>query len=197
MPRLMMALRKKLIALCYFKQYYSVGYLRAIIDLRKLGLSEEEAHKIIWELKDEGLLRINMKLGVIDYIPKFEEFKAGESKEGLAEEPKEQGKGEEGPKSHLDWINDVLVQPNVDVAVKEALEEVREELESRERTYERIKSRLKVKEEELIEFLRSPKTAGEIYKRFGEDSLKLVQILRREGKVWLKKIDGVWRYGLA
>jgi len=63
-------LNKKLIALQYFRKYYSVGYLRAIIDLTERGLTREEAEQIIIEMAEAGLLKINKMLGVIDYVYK-------------------------------------------------------------------------------------------------------------------------------
>jgi len=62
------------IALLYFAEYYSVGYIRAITDLQRRGLTDKEAREVIEYLAEKGLLKINTSLGVIDYVPKFKHF---------------------------------------------------------------------------------------------------------------------------
>ena len=188
MAKLLITPKKKLVALQYFRQYYSVGYIRALLDLRERGLSEEEARKIIEELYEEGLLRVNKKLGVIDYVPKFKEF------ESKPKEEKEEAVASTKPKSHIDWIEDTLKHDNVNEAVREALEDVKEELEGRQKVIEREKERLSVSEEELLEFLREPKTPKEIHDKFGSEGLKLCNLLRLEGKIKKEKIAGAWYY---
>ncbi|MHC1627877.1 MAG: PolB1-binding protein PBP2 family protein [Candidatus Nezhaarchaeales archaeon] len=216
-----MNLHEKVLAVAriirYFKEFKSVGTIRAFLDLHEEGIPAEVIVETINRMIEKGILR--HRDGILTYVgrggggPKFyPPLKAVRtltcSNCGRVVGAYTYLHGRlvcldcykelvEGPRSHKDWIEEVLKSEKVNEAVKEALEEVREELESREKTYKRIKSRLGVREEELVEFLRSPKTAREVYERFGEEGLELVQILRREGKVWLKKVNGAWKYGVG
>jgi len=206
----------------YFKEFRSVGVIRAIEDLESEGIPRLTVISFINKMIEKGILRHNE--GVLTYVgqggggPLITSYVQEYERCSVCKSLIIKGsmiikaytfyhgrlmcldcymKLREKPKSHKDWIEEIINNEQANEAVKEALEEIREELEEKERRYERIKSKLDVSEEELVEFLRTPKTAKEIYERFGEDGLELVQILRREGKVWLKKIDGVWRYGIS
>ena len=201
----------------YFKEFRSVGTIRAFLDLKEEGIPAEVIVETVNKMIEKGILRHRDE--VLTYVgrggggPKFyPPLKAMRTLtcsncgkvvgaftylHGRLVCPDCYKELVERPKSHKDWIEEVLKSEKVNEVVREALEDIREELEAREEIHRKVKFRLGIREEELIEFLRSSKTAREIYDRFGEEGLELVQILRREGKVWLKKVDGVWKYGVG
>ena len=96
--------------------------------------------------------------------------------------------------SYREMVEKLLEAEDMPKPYREALKELRRELEAEEELNRKIKEKLGVSEEEVLEFLREPRTPREIEERFGRGVWRLITLLRREDKVVLEKDGQTYRY---